>query len=112
MSSLCFRDWAKKALRSIRSDTEATRAAVGMINARLDKILERLDLTMGKIDDLKAAFNEATSAIAARIERILEGQDAAVVAALQPELDRLRAMGSDPDNPVPPVPPADEPPVL
>lgn len=102
--ALCFQDWVKKALRSIRSDTEATREAVGMINARLDLILERQELSMSKIDDLKAAFDEATSAIAARIERIIAGQDAAVVAALQPELDRLRALGADPANPVPPVP--------
>ena len=83
----------------------AIRDELRVISKRLDLLTERQDRFMGKIDDLRDAMNEATTAIAARIERILQGQDDAVSAEFQPVLDNLRAMGQDPDNPVPPVDP-------
>lgn len=73
----------------------------------LNRITERQDETMSKVDDLRSAFDEATSAIAARIERILQGQDDAIVAQFTPVLENLRSMGQDPENPVPSVPPVD-----
>ncbi len=57
-----------------------------------------------------AQIDAATNAIAARIQRFIDAANtsgsmtaAEIVAALQPEADRLTAMGADPDNPVPVV---------
>ena len=101
--------WPRVALSNIQADTQTMRAATGMILRNTKMIIQGQEKLMGAVDDLKAAFNEATNAIAARIDRILQGQDEALRAALQPELDRLLAMGSDPVEPVPPVPPVDDP---
>jgi len=101
--------WPRVALSNIQADTQTMRAATGMILRNTEMIIQGQEKLMGAVDDLKAAFNEATNAIAARIDRILQGQDEALRAALQPELDRLLAMGSDPVEPVPPVPPVDDP---
>lgn len=54
-------------------------------------------------------IDNATNAIAARIQAFIDAANAAgnvsaaeVVAALQPEADRLSALGSNPEQPVPP----------
>jgi len=101
--------WPRVTLSDIQADSQATRAGVGLLVRNTEMIIKQQEKLMGAVDDLKAAFNEATNAIAARIDRILQGQDEALRAALQPELDRLLAMGSDPVEPVPPVPPVDDP---
>lgn len=46
----CWRRWVRKALKSIRSDAESTRASVGMIHAKLDMIMERQE-AMGARED-------------------------------------------------------------
>jgi hypothetical protein len=105
--------WPGSAISRIDATTEATRELTSVIDSNTEMIINKLKMLgviMGAIDDLKAQFDEATDAIVARIERILQGQDAAVVAALQPELDRLKALGKDDDvEPVPPVDDPDEP---
>ena len=53
------------------------------------------------VDQLRTDLDAATSAVADRIDRILAGQDAAVVAKFQPVLNDLRALGADAANPVP-----------
>lgn len=60
------------------------------------------------IADLLSKIDSATTAVAARIQSLIDkannaGQltSAEIAAALQPEVDRLTALGSDPDNPVP-----------
>lgn len=65
MSSFCFRDWVRKALKSIRSDVEATHASVGMINARLDTILERLDVMGAKQDAAMAKLTDDLNKVVA-----------------------------------------------
>lgn len=76
MSSFCFRDWVRKALKSIRSDTEATRVAVGMINARLDMILEELTKMAANFDKLNADLNTLVAGYQSVVAEnaILKGQ--------------------------------------
>lgn len=111
-----IRDWwnhDSDRLDQISSDAAAIRAWEGMSDARYEQIVRKIDnmkeQLMGAVDDLKTELDAATTAIADRIERILQGQDAALVAALQPEIDRLKALGQDPAAPVPDVPPVDDP---
>jgi hypothetical protein len=60
------------------------------------------------IAKLISAIDDATNAIAARLQRLIDAANAAgsqsageIVAALQPEVARLTALGADPANPVP-----------
>lgn len=60
------------------------------------------------IANLIAQIDNATTAVANRIQALIDkannaGQltSAEIAAALQPEVDRLTALGSDPANPVP-----------
>lgn len=60
--------------------------------------------------DLLAKIDAATNAIAAKLQKLIDAaanagsvSEAEVRAALQPEVDRLTALGADPTNPVPPV---------
>ncbi len=55
-----------------------------------------------------SALDTATTAVATRIQTLIDKANnagslsaAEVVAALQPEVDRLNAMGADPANPIP-----------
>lgn len=58
------------------------------------------------ITDLNAQFNDATNAIAARIDRLIAGLTNQVspeqIAELTAIKDHLVALGQDPANPVPP----------
>lgn len=73
----------------------------------LKETSEMLDITISKIiQDL----DTATNAVAARLQKLIDAAKAAgslsvaeVVAALQPEVDRLTALGKDPSDPVPAV---------
>jgi len=66
-----------------------------------------LDPTIAKV--IKQ-IDDATNGVAARIQKFIDDANAAgsvtaaeVVQALQPEADRLSALGADPSNPVPPA---------
>jgi len=57
------------------------------------------------------ALDTATNAIAARLQKLIDlaasngsASEAEIRAALQPEVDRLTALGQDPANAVPPTP--------
>lgn len=56
-----------------------------------------------KVSALITEFDQATDKIAARIQRIIENGslNAESQAALQSEVDKLNALGQDPNNPVP-----------
>lgn len=56
-----------------------------------------------KVAALITEFDTATDAIAARIQRLINagGLNADSQAALQAEVDKLNALGQDPQNPVP-----------
>lgn len=57
------------------------------------------------LTDLIAAFDAATDRIAARIAKLIAQGDLSPAAktALQAEVDKLNALGKDPDAPVPPT---------
>ena len=89
------------------------------IHRKLDQILgavervERLLVTEGKaLMDLRTVItdlNTNTTAVAARIDRIIAAGPTptpADFADLQAISDHLKAMGTDPAAPVPPLPPA------
>ena len=59
--------------------------------------------------DVIAKLDDATNKIAARLQKLIDlaaqngsVSEAEIRAALQPDLDRLTALGKDPDVPVPP----------
>jgi hypothetical protein len=60
---------------------------------------------MTSMEDAVAQLNAATDEIAADLERLrgeVEGSDAAAAEQLTPIIERLRSLGADPANPVPP----------
>lgn len=91
--------------------------------ARLGRIEERLNRmpTKADFDQLIDQFDQATNAVAARLESInarlqevidanagsISAADAAAIQSrLTAEVEQLRALGSDPANPIPEPPPA------
>jgi uncharacterized coiled-coil protein SlyX len=71
--------------------------------------LTRLEREMSKLTDMIAEMDADTTRIAAKIDDItarLNAGDTSAAAELGPIANRLKALGADPDNP---VPPADEP---
>jgi len=56
-----------------------------------------------KVAELITKFDNATDAIAARIQRMIDagGLNPESQAALQAEVDKLNLLGQDPANPVP-----------
>lgn len=80
-------------------------------------ILERTGKIMGQLEDLAMQFDTETTAIATRLDTLNAElaaakaagapPDPATLAKLQAVSDRLKALGSDPTNPIPaPVTPA------
>lgn len=62
---------------------------------------------MALLDDALAELNDATNAVAARLEDVLddiEQADAGAAAKVRAEVARLRDLAADPENPVPPEP--------
>lgn len=123
----CWRSWVKKALKCIRSDAEATCASVGMVHAKLDMIMERLELMGAREDaadarlvelvDLVKNFLAGQAARIAELTAALEGADAEKAAELAADSDSDAAVKEEINAkldallPQPPVeePPADEP---
>jgi hypothetical protein len=72
-------------------------------------ILERIEdmsQVLDQVKDFAAKIDEATNAIAARIQTLIDKITAGtatpeeIAAVLQPEVDRLTELGKDPSNPV------------
>ena len=72
-------------------------------------ILERIEdmsQVLDQVKDFAAKIDEATNAIAARIQTLIDKINAGtatpeeIAAVLQPEVDRLTELGKDPSNPV------------
>lgn len=82
------------------------------LEQKLDLILQLQGKTMGQLEDLTAAFDAETTAVAARIDKLGADLQAAIsngqapkpetLAALAAISDRLKALGTDPANPIPP----------
>lgn len=64
-----------------------------------------LEEHMSQVDDVIVLMRDATDAVAARIERVIESTDANTAAKLRPIVANLEEMGKDPENPVPPIEP-------
>lgn len=61
---------------------------------------------MSRVDDVIADLNTATDEIAADLEALREqvsNVDAVTAEKFTPLVERLRALGADPENPVPPA---------
>lgn len=86
MDECCFQHRVKKSLRSIRSDTEAIRVAVGLNTTRLEMIIERLDRMAAREE---AAWEKQAADVAA----VKEGWDALVAsnAAKDQQISDLQA---------------------
>ncbi len=67
----------------------------------LTKRIASLEEHMAQVDDVIIAINEATNALAARIDRVIEGTDAATAEKLRPIVTALEGMAQDKDNLVP-----------
>jgi hypothetical protein len=67
--------------------------------------VEDMSQVLDQIKDFAAKIDEATNAIAARIQALVDKVNAGtatpeeIAAVLQPEVDRLTEMGKDPANP-------------
>lgn len=96
----------------------AVRAATSNIDARIVGIEQNIDLLgefMSKITEALADLDDATNAVAARLDALagqVAASDQSAADQIKVEADRLRTLAADPNNPVPePVPPVDQPPV-
>lgn len=70
--------------------------------------LARLEQHMSRVDDVIAELNDATNEIASDLDRLrgeVSNLDAVTAEKFTPLVDRLRSLGQDPENPVPPVQP-------
>jgi hypothetical protein len=69
--------------------------------------IQTLEYHMARLDDALAELNDATNAVAARLEDVLgdiEQADSAAADKVRVEVERLRSLAADPQNPVPPEP--------
>ena len=97
-------------LRNVFRSTISAKLDVVIKNQKT--IIERMR-AMGQvldvIKDFAAKIDAATNLIAARIQKLIDQVTEGTVTpeqvaeALQPEVDKLEAMGKDPENPVPPA---------
>jgi methyl-accepting chemotaxis protein len=68
--------------------------------------IEDMSQVLDQVKDFAAKIDEATNAIAARIQTLIDKISAGtaspeeIAAVLQPEVDRLTELGKDPSNPV------------
>jgi hypothetical protein len=68
--------------------------------------LKDMSQVLDQVKDFAAKIDEATNAIAARIQTLIDKINAGtatpeeIAAVLQPEVDRLTELGKDPANPV------------
>ena len=72
-----------------------------------DHITRIGEITMARVDELRARLAAATDELARDLEDLrgrLAQQDESLAAELEPMVSRLEAMGRDPENPVPDAP--------
>jgi hypothetical protein len=72
--------------------------------ARIFRRLDLLESYMSAVDDIVTALNTATDEIAADLQALRDevaGSDQATAAKFEPLVQRLQALGADPQNPVP-----------
>jgi hypothetical protein len=72
-----------------------------------DHITRIGEITMARVDELRARLAAATDELARDLEDLrgrLAQQDEALAAELEPMVARLEQMGQDPENPVPDAP--------
>ena len=109
---ICERlDVIEAALAALVTNIEAERKRE---SGHFHQILERLKLMANQIDALRDQFRDNTNLVAARIDRLIaQIQTSAdntatpeTLADLQALSDHLRALGTDPSNPVPTLEPA------
>jgi hypothetical protein len=85
-------------------------AKVDLVQATLHVLLERIHLMATTLADLIATLKTNTDAVSARLDRLVASlQNVATpdqLAELQALSDHMAAMGTDPANPVPSLPPA------
>lgn len=70
----------------------------------MEKRIRRLEKMMAAFADELAVLDAATNDIAAELETLrdqIAANDSSAAAALDPLVQRLRALASNPDNPVP-----------
>jgi hypothetical protein len=77
----------------------------------LERHTKRLEINMGKYEELLADFNAATNAVGEKIERLTkeiadahakgEAPSEETLAGLRACADHLKALAADPSNPVP-----------
>lgn len=70
--------------------------------------LDHLERHMSRVDDVITDLNTATDEIASDLEDLrnqVAGLDETTAAKFTPLVERLRALGADPQNPVPPAEP-------
>lgn len=92
------------------------RSQLNRIEAKLGLLIERVEQFMATVSqdlkDLSKKFDDATNAVAARIDTLVAGlknsmtdqELADAKAGFQAEIDRLTVLGQNPNNPVPPTP--------
>ncbi len=85
------------------------------IESSLDRIQQKLETTMATLQnfkDLLAAVDVETNRIAAKIAALVaqleaggmtDAEEAEVLAGLSAQVDRLKTIGADSSNPIPPV---------
>ncbi len=92
------------------SEAEFRHAVLLALHTIQDKLQEIETLMQKETSDVIKAIDAATTAVATRLQKLIDlaatngsATEAEIRAALQPEVDRLTAMGTDPTNPVPPA---------
>ena len=79
--------------------------AVHQLSTRLENIMALVQVEQSALDDLDVALDEATTAIADRIQALVDAGSlpAADVSALQADVENLRALSAPAPVEVPPV---------
>lgn len=113
--------------RGLAAADRALGEALKSINAQLvglqrltNRVLEKEKTIMAfgqETLDLMKQVDAATTDVADRIQKLIDAQASApteeekakITAAINAELDRLRGLGRDPNNPIPPAPPTPAP---
>lgn len=84
----------------------------GLVIRDLQTRVTKLEGKMSTVQDVVSQLDAATNTIADKLTRLQEqvaGSDAALASEFEPVIARLRALGSDPANPVPTDPTPSDP---
>ena len=75
-----------------------------IIHAEVRVVSRKVTTMDARLTKLIADFNDETNAISAKIDALTTGGQSAdeIVAALQPISDRLKVLGANPAQPIPP----------